>query len=118
MTIKNKVSGIPISYIASIPIIRSQYSKSLRGFACVRRNKSFMMKPKGVNAMRRIFSFTFALFTMITIVHAQDATETPPAPPMVGDCPVFPADNAWNMDVSDLPVDPNSDDYIAAISAE
>jgi hypothetical protein len=30
-------------------------------------------------------------------------------------CPVFPADNAWNRDVSHDPVDPNSDAYIAAL---
>ncbi|MBE2270948.1 MAG: hypothetical protein IAE80_22115 [Anaerolinea sp.] len=38
--------------------------------------------------------------------------------PTVGDCPVFPADNAWNTDISDYPVDPNSDAYIASISAD
>jgi hypothetical protein len=37
--------------------------------------------------------------------------------PAVGNCPVFPADNPWNLDVSALPLDPNSDDYIASISA-
>lgn len=36
--------------------------------------------------------------------------------PMPGDCPVFPADNPWNTDISDYPVDPNSDDYIASIN--
>jgi hypothetical protein len=30
-------------------------------------------------------------------------------------CPVFPPDNPWNQDVSQLPVDPNSDSYIASI---
>jgi hypothetical protein len=30
---------------------------------------------------------------------------------------VFPADNAWNRDVSGLPVDPNSTNYISAITA-
>ncbi|MFN8531321.1 MAG: hypothetical protein U0670_22180, partial [Anaerolineae bacterium] len=38
--------------------------------------------------------------------------------PKVGDCPVFPADNPWNTDISDYPVDPLSDAYIASISAE
>jgi len=33
----------------------------------------------------------------------------------IGGCPVFPADNAWNRDVSGDPVDPNSDRYIAAL---
>ena len=38
--------------------------------------------------------------------------------PMIGDCPVFPADNPWNTDISDYPVDPLSDTYIASISAD
>ena len=29
----------------------------------------------------------------------------------------FPADNAWNTDISDLPVDPNSASFIAFIGA-
>jgi hypothetical protein len=32
-------------------------------------------------------------------------------------CPIFPADNAWNQDVSAAPVDPNSDRYLAAMNA-
>jgi len=35
----------------------------------------------------------------------------------LGSCHVFPADNAWNRDVSGLPVDPNSTNYISAITA-
>ena len=31
-------------------------------------------------------------------------------------CPVFPNDNPWNQDVSQLPLDPNSARYIAAIN--
>ena len=33
----------------------------------------------------------------------------------IGGCPVFPADNAWNRDVSQDPVDPDSGRYIAAL---
>jgi hypothetical protein len=33
----------------------------------------------------------------------------------VAGCPVFPADNAWNRNVSRDPVDPRSDDYIRAL---
>jgi len=32
-------------------------------------------------------------------------------------CPVFPDDNAWNQDVSQFPLDPNSARYIAAINS-
>jgi hypothetical protein len=35
----------------------------------------------------------------------------------LGTCAVFPADNPWNRDVSTLPVDPNSANYVAAITA-
>jgi hypothetical protein len=35
--------------------------------------------------------------------------------PSIGGCPVFPADNAWNRDVSQDPVDPSSDAYIGAL---
>jgi hypothetical protein len=38
--------------------------------------------------------------------------------PIIGNCPVFPADNPWNTDVSSFPVHPNSDAYIASISAD
>src|SRR4051812_41348957 len=40
-------------------------------------------------------------------------TGLPPAG--TGGCPVFPVDNAWNQDVSQLPVDPRSAAYIASI---
>jgi hypothetical protein len=43
------------------------------------------------------------------------------APPgggaMIGGCPIFPADNAWNRDVSGDPVDPDSTAIIANINA-
>jgi hypothetical protein len=34
---------------------------------------------------------------------------------MLGGCPVFPADNSWNQDISHAPVHPNSAAYIANI---
>lgn len=38
-----------------------------------------------------------------------------PAVPIVGGCAIFPADNPWNTDISQYPVDPHSDAYIASI---
>ena len=35
----------------------------------------------------------------------------------VGSCPIFPADNAWNQNVSQLPIDGNSDTYLASMNA-
>jgi hypothetical protein len=37
--------------------------------------------------------------------------------PVIGGCPIFPADNAWNRDVSADPVDPDSNAIIANINA-
>jgi len=40
-----------------------------------------------------------------------------PRGPVIGGCAVFPADNAWNRDVSRDPVDARSDAYIRSIDA-
>ena len=37
-------------------------------------------------------------------------------PPTLGGCPVFPASNAWNRDISRAPVHPRSAAYVASIS--
>ncbi|MDZ4828312.1 MAG: hypothetical protein SGJ13_17875 [Actinomycetota bacterium] len=37
--------------------------------------------------------------------------------PTIESCGVFPADNAWNQDVSGLPVHPNSANYVASINS-
>jgi hypothetical protein len=39
-----------------------------------------------------------------------------PASTFLGGCPVFPASNAWNQDVSKLPVDPRSNAYVNSIN--
>ncbi len=33
-------------------------------------------------------------------------------------CPIFPADNIWNQNISELPVDPRSSQYIASIGSQ
>lgn len=38
-----------------------------------------------------------------------------PAGPTLAGCPVFPADNIWNIRVDTLPLDPRSGDYLATI---
>ena len=38
-----------------------------------------------------------------------------PAVPVVGGCKVFPADNWWNTDITNYPLDPRSDRYIQSI---
>jgi hypothetical protein len=37
---------------------------------------------------------------------------------MVGDCAIFPGDNPWNQDVSDLPLHPDSDTFIDAMGRD
>jgi hypothetical protein len=54
------------------------------------------------------------------------ASETPPAPPAepapapvgptIAGCPAFPADNPWNQRVDDDPIDPRSNQYMAAMN--
>ncbi len=39
------------------------------------------------------------------------------APPAVGGCPLFPANNVWNVRVDALPVHPQSDAWVATIGA-
>ncbi len=36
-----------------------------------------------------------------------------PGLPMISGCQIFPADNPWNQDISNAPLDPNSANYIA-----
>lgn len=38
-----------------------------------------------------------------------------PSGPTIGGCAVFPANNAWNQDISHAAVDPNSSAYVASI---
>ncbi|HZT64172.1 MAG TPA: hypothetical protein VFA11_00125 [Acidimicrobiales bacterium] len=44
---------------------------------------------------------------------ARASTPVPGAPA----CPIFPADNVWNADISGLPVDPHSAEWLASMSA-
>ncbi len=37
--------------------------------------------------------------------------------PSIANCPVFPANNIWNIPIDQLPTHPNSANYIAAIGA-
>jgi len=48
---------------------------------------------------------------------ATAATASSASPPREGSCPIFPASNALNRDVSHTPVDPSSASYVGAIGA-
>jgi Tol biopolymer transport system component len=52
---------------------------------------------------------------------APTATPSSPAPgtsPEIAGCPILPANNIWNTPIDTLPVDGNSDAYIASIGAD
>lgn len=65
-----------------------------------------------------------------TVAVKETATTTPavetPTPQMImpeagvmlGGCPVFPANNYWNMPIEDLPVHPNSDAWVDSIGRD
>jgi hypothetical protein len=63
--------------------------------------------------LRLILAVLILLMVCVFGVAAQNT-----GTPTIGNCPVFPADNPWNTDVSQYPVDPLSDTYITSISAD
>jgi hypothetical protein len=48
---------------------------------------------------------------------AEPADRVRPPGPVIGGCPVFPADNAWNRDISGDPLHPQSDAIVAKIQS-
>ncbi len=74
----------------------------------------------------RVDTKSFKLICTASATPVPVATATPTAPPptatqvtgatMLGGCQVFPANNAWNQDVSTLPTHPNSANFIASIN--
>ena len=39
------------------------------------------------------------------------------APDLLANCPIFPADNVWNTDISKLPVDPHSAAWLRSMNS-
>ena len=67
------------------------------------------------------------VLAVVATVAAACAPKPPPPPPptgggtqngSLGSCPVFPANNAWNTDISTAPLHPNSSNYINQILAD
>ena len=55
-----------------------------------------------------------------TIVALPTATPTPTpggGSPMIGGCPIMPPNNAWNTDISNYPVHPNSAGFLSGIAS-
>ena len=65
--------------------------------------------------MRRALALLLILplAPLASVATARAAT----TPPGAGACPVFPADNVWNADVSQLPVDPHSAQWLASMNS-
>ena len=57
------------------------------------------------------------MMRILTLVICVGVTWLRAAPPQLGGCPVFPADNVWNAPVDTLPVDANSAAYVATVGA-
>lgn len=50
---------------------------------------------------------------------AQSSGGSTGEPPIIeGDCTIFPADNPWNLDISELPVHENSDNFIESVGTD
>jgi hypothetical protein len=52
-----------------------------------------------------------------TLILGLPSRAAPPTAGAIAGCPFFPADNSWNTDISNFPVDPNSINYINSIGA-
>lgn len=68
-------------------------------------------------AVRRLLA-TLGAVVSVGAIPATAADSAAAAPPRLGGCPVFPADNPWNRDVSRAPVHPNSAAYVASINRD
>ncbi len=60
--------------------------------------------------MKYLFGLLLGAVFPLTVVAAN--------PPSISDCQIFPTDNAWNKNISDFPVHPKSDTYIASIGLD
>src|SRR5438552_2001614 len=81
---------------------------------------------QGVYPMHRKLFVAAALISLVVVWRGTFAQEKPPStatkPPVLktkfGDIEIFPADNPWNQDVSQLPVHPLSRQYLESIGLD
>jgi hypothetical protein len=67
---------------------------------------------------KRPFLFTILVIVFLALAACIQGSELArSAGTAVMTCPLFPPDNIWNVPIDQMPVDPNSDAYIAAIGA-
>src|SRR5258708_25241608 len=61
---------------------------------------------------------TFRVFASPALLILLSAAPARTQPPVIADCHVLPPDNIWNRRIDHLPLDPNSDQYVATIGAD
>lgn len=79
-----------------------------------------LMQPPSVAARRRVSRKTTTTRLGVTVSSSPKPGSQPSSAvtaPMIGGCPVFAADNAWNTDVSTTPVHPNSATWVASVNS-
>jgi hypothetical protein len=79
----------------------------------------------GIMTRTRTSAVLLALVATVAVACAPKPPPPPPPPPSggtqngsLGSCPVLPANNAWNTDISAAPLHPNSSSYINQILAD
>ncbi|HEV2369746.1 MAG TPA: hypothetical protein VGR90_07710 [Acidimicrobiales bacterium] len=78
-----------------------------------------MWKHRSVRARRRVFLAVGALGAALTpaVITGQAPAAAGTPVPGAASCPMFPADNVWNTDISALPVDPHGAQWMASMNA-
>ncbi len=67
--------------------------------------------------LRRLISIVLTSGVLFLIAFMPAAQMKPQSPPTLGGCPMYPADNIWNVPVDTLPVAANSNAYVGAMGA-
>lgn len=73
------------------------------------------LSPKAIGIL--LAASSIAIVALLIIAPLVGSGRAALVQPEVAGCGVFPVDNIWNTPVDTLPLDPNSDDYIASIGA-
>lgn len=77
-----------------------------------------LSQPSTPEAMPETVVPTIASFTQTNTDQPDRPVGVSSEQPKIAGCPIFPADNIWNVPVDGLPVDAHSDIYIDSIGAE
>ncbi|HVT75386.1 MAG TPA: hypothetical protein VHD87_00035 [Acidimicrobiales bacterium] len=110
------VLAVALAVVGTFIVV--QPHKQPRSFTSV----AARVRKRTTTTIRRTTTTTIKATTTTAKPAPTTTTTTKPATttttrPSTGACTVFPADNPWNTDISNYPVDPNSANYIASIGA-